>query len=301
LITYIDGKVGYLVRLEKDTITGKPKEFMEEHYDGVSDFYKELNKRKYNYIQANVMEIAGKDERLKELDQLVYKDDNRNLNKLMQYQVGYIKNVTRRALYETDYFLIYTKSLNRLETMTNDIDDCVSHLLDGAYNSYAILDTSEITEMVKEMNGVKYFNPTDATLRMFNREGAKLAAPFRLRGVEYADGEIQEINSSNEAGLKNIIVKMNNNVEIKTTIKEALEIKQNKKEILFTEEYDTSGINEEYIGEDEKASDLLLSEINSIYDEDLEDKGLGDVASASREELALGMENSELDDEIIDF
>ena len=206
LITYIDGKIGYLIRVERDTITGKPPEFMEQHYDGISDFYKELNKKGYRYVQANIMEPAGKDERISELDQLVYKDSNPNIQKLMQYQVGHIKNVARKALYETDYFLIYTTDLNRIEVISSDIADCVYHLLDGAFISYSVLDYEEVNEMVKEQNGVKYFDPTEATLKMFSREGSRLQRPFKVKGIEFTDGKYQEIvnNRINKITCSNI-------------------------------------------------------------------------------------------------
>lgn len=295
LITYLDGKIGYLIRLEKDTITGKPPQFMEEHYDGLSDFYKELNKRGYRYIQANIMEIAGKDERLKELDKLVYKQDNTNLQKLMQYQVGYIKNVTRRALYESDYFLIYTSNLNKIDSISNDIADCVYHLLDGAYTSYTVLDSEELGDMIKEDNGVKYFNPTDATLRMFHRQGAKLANPFIIREIEYSDGDSQEITPANMDKLRVIEMKLRNKEELKATIKETLEVKGSKKEISWLDAYDASGVNEEFIADGESASKTLLEEVNTIYEEFVEDEDFGTVESIEEAEVKT------VDDEIIDF
>ena len=48
LFTYVDGKVGILIRVDRSTITGKPNDFMETHYDAISDFYKELMLLKYN-------------------------------------------------------------------------------------------------------------------------------------------------------------------------------------------------------------------------------------------------------------
>lgn len=298
LITYVDGKIGYLIRLEKDTITGKPPEFMEEHFDGISDFYRELNKRQYKYIQSNIMEVAGKDERLKELDKMVYMSDNTNLQKLMQYQVGYIKNVARRALYETDYFLIYTTDLNRIDSMGSDIADCVSHLLDGAYISYSVLDSDEINEMVKEQNGVKYFNPTDATLKMFNREGARLASPFKITDIEYTDGDMQEITNANRGKLLSIEAKLRNKQEIKGTIKETLEIKGNKKEISWLEACETPVEDEEQGNKDAVKQDNILDELNSFYAEEFVEDDLDDFEETDKKN---DNDIEAIDEEIIDF
>ena len=64
ILIYSSSKIGVIFRLERDTITGKEPEFKEYHYDAVSDFYKEIVYRKYKFVQMNVMEQAGNDNRL---------------------------------------------------------------------------------------------------------------------------------------------------------------------------------------------------------------------------------------------
>ena len=195
LLTYADGKLGIVVKLERDTITGKTKEFKEDHYDAISDFYKEIVDRGYSFVQMNIMERAGNDPRLAELDKLIHKDDNPNIQNLMEKQIGYIKNITHRTLYESDYVIIYTSDLNRTEAIVNDSIDCIYKIFGGAFIGYRILSSRDIIEFVKEQYGVKYFNHSEAMLSMFRSTGTITKKPFNIVGLEFSDGETQEIGN----------------------------------------------------------------------------------------------------------
>lgn len=195
VLTYSDAKIGVIIRLERDTITGKPPEFIESHYDAISDFYREAMLNKYNLIQLNVMEPAGNDPRFEELDKLVYKNDNPNIRKLMELQIGYIKNVTHHTLYESDYVMFYTNDLSRLDTIISDCIDIVYKILDGAFIGYKVLRARDIIEFEKEAYGVKYFNYTEATLEMFKNNGISTKPSFELSKIVYADGDVQSITS----------------------------------------------------------------------------------------------------------
>ena len=143
LLVYGDGKVGAILKLDRDTIIGKDENFIEIHYDSLSDFYKELSDKGYSFVQMNLMEKAGKNPRIDSLNDFIGKSDNENINKLMEMQVGYIKSISRKTLYESDYILIYTKDLNRTDYLINDIIDIVCKLMNGAYISFSILNTRD--------------------------------------------------------------------------------------------------------------------------------------------------------------
>ena len=132
-MTYSDAKLGVLVRLERDTITGKPPEFKETHYDAISDFYKHIMTSRYNFVQMNIMEQAGNDPRLDELDKLIYSSSNPNIRLLMERQIGYIKNITHHTLYESDYFLFYTSDLTKIDKIVDEVIDLIYTILDGGY------------------------------------------------------------------------------------------------------------------------------------------------------------------------
>ena len=204
IITYSDARIGIMVKIDRDTITGKPNDFKETHYDAISDFYREVVINKYSFVQMNIMEQAGKDPRLNELSKIVYKSDNDNICKLMEMQVGHIKNITRSSLYESDYFLFYTTDLSKIDIMIQDISECIFKLLDGAYISYSILSSKDIVDFVKEEYGVNYFNSTEASLLMFDRNSANVQNPFNITGLLWTDGNEQELNNKEINNLRSI-------------------------------------------------------------------------------------------------
>ena len=194
LLTYADGKVGAIIALDRDTITGKEPEFTEIHYDAISEFYKALITEGYSFVQMNIMEQAGNDPRLEELDKLTYKDDNDNIQKLMERQVGYIRSITQSTLYESDYILIYSKDINKADVILNDIVDAVYHILDGAFVGYRILRSNDIVELTKEGYGVKYFDHAEATLGVFKETQRGRSNVLNISGLVYDTGEEQKLS-----------------------------------------------------------------------------------------------------------
>ena len=204
IMTYSDGKIGVIVKVERDTITGKDKDFRETHYDAISDFYKEVVINKYCFVQMDIMEPAGNDPRLSNLSKLVNKSDNANIRKLMEMEVGHIKNITNKTLYESDYFLIYTRDITRMDRIISDVTKYIFKLLDGAYISYYFLSNKDIVNLVKEENGVNYFNATQASLQMFNRNTTMITSPFNVVGIQWKTGETQYLNQAEMQKLRSI-------------------------------------------------------------------------------------------------
>lgn len=224
ILTYSDAKIAVMVKVERDTITGKQSDFKETHYDAISDFYKEVATQRYSIVQMNIMEPAGKDPRLNELSKIIYKSDNDNICKLMEMQVGHIKNITHHSLYESDYFIFYTYEINKVDDMIQDVSECIFKLLDGAYVGYKILDSRDIVDFVKDEYGVNYFNSTEASLLMFDKDVMLSVPPFNLYGLLWNDGEEQELSNREINKLRNITsdviheTKKQSDISLKSTL-----------------------------------------------------------------------------------
>lgn len=233
IMTYSDAKIGVIVKLERDTITGKEDNFKETHFDAVSDFYRSLANNKLSYITMNIMEGAGSDPRLVEMSKLVYKSDNPNICKLMEMEVGYIKNITKKSLYENEYILIYTSDLSKLDNFISDVSDCLFKLLDGAYVNYKILTSKELGSFAKEDYKVNHFNYTEASLNMFKNNIGASIEPFKITGILWDNGEMQELNNREILKLKDTTSKViNETIKIQDiSLKDTLYREDNKNKI----------------------------------------------------------------------
>lgn len=192
ILRYSDGKYGAILKLERDSIIGKNSEFRESHFDALSDFYKEVALRKLAFVQLNMMERADNDSRIPALDTLILNEPNANLKKVLQLELGYIKNRSRETLYETDYILVYTTKLERVDSLISDIQSCASILLDGAYSGFEILGQREIIDLHKEIFGIGYFNLSEASINTFNEVGAKKKA-ITLKALKLTNGRTVEL------------------------------------------------------------------------------------------------------------
>lgn len=192
ILRYSDGKYGAILKLERDSIIGKNSEFRESHFDALSDFYKEVALSKLAFVQLNMMERADNDSRIPALDTLILNEPNANLKKVLQLELGYIKNRSRETLYETDYILVYTTKLERVDSLISDLQACASILLDGAYSGFEILGQREIIDLHKEIFGIGYFNLSEASINTFNEVGAKKKA-ITLKALKLTNGRTVEL------------------------------------------------------------------------------------------------------------
>ena len=211
VVIFSDMRVGVFIRLERDTITGKDKDFRETHFDAISEFYKEMNNRQYQFVQLSIMEQAGNDPRIDTLDELVLKSDNANLAELIEMQVGYIKILTRSTLYESDYFLIYTEQVSKSDIILEDVNDIATLLMDGAYLGHRVLREKDILDLHKEIYGIRYFDYNRATMRVFSNINTPLEKPFKLRSILMDNGEIIELSQDQINRIQKIASDINNN------------------------------------------------------------------------------------------
>jgi hypothetical protein len=201
---YSDMKIGVFVKLNRGSIVGKDEEFIESHYDAISDFLREVIGRGYKYVHLNLMERADNDTRLDYLGAEIDKVENKNIKKLLQLQLGNLKNVTRNSLYENDYYLIYTQKLDRLDLILKDVYDSLDILMDGNFIGYNILDTKEIIELHKEQIGVAYFNYNLATINTFREYQVDKRPAISLKKIYLNNGSVIELTKEDELFIRKI-------------------------------------------------------------------------------------------------
>lgn len=251
IITYSDAKIAVCVKLDRDTITGKGDDFQEEHYDAISDFYKALAEANYSFVQMNLMETAGKDPRLSVLSKLMTKSKNENVRKLMELQIGHIKNMTNRTLCESDYFVFYTRELAKMDSIIDDVQDCLGKLRDGAYTGWTVLNKKEIVDLVKELYGINYFNATDASLKQFNDDPSANIRPIMLESLVWTDGNVQKLSNAEVNRLRKLTSDLISGAENMSNV--------SLKETFYKKDKSSSiGVDLDKIIGDDEDDDLLI-------------------------------------------
>ena len=168
ILTYVDLKIGIVIRLERESIVGRGAEFKEDYYNALSELYKGLNMSGYEFVQMNIMERGINDTRLEQLENLIAKQDNENVKKLIEYQISHIKNLTRASLYEIDYLLVYTRDVHGKNKLIDNIGDILHNIIGMGFNGYKILNNVEIAQLVRDEYYVSYFKHTEATNHVFS-------------------------------------------------------------------------------------------------------------------------------------
>jgi hypothetical protein len=273
LCTYADGKIAIIVRCEKDTITGRDAGFLEEHYSAWSNLYKSLCEKGYLWVQMNIMEEAGKDDRINTVSKdLLSSVKNQSLKEIMEKQLGHIKRIANNSLYENEYIMVYTTDANKVQYIEEDIKESFGELMLGAFSGIKILGVEDITDLLCEMYGVGYFDLRDATLRMFENNGTRIKSPFKIVGMQWEDGTVVKFDSKDQYHFAQII-------------------KRNiRREVVKDEELYRLGIEEGSTEEEVLTTGADLGEMFSLEEDDDE---YGEVIVGESDLLAL---DSELDD-----
>ena len=270
LAIFSDMKVGVFLKLERDTIIGKGEEFRETHYEALSEFYKELNNKNICIVHLDIMEQAGKDNRLEHLDRMISSVDNENIAKLLQLQLGSVKNSTRETLYETDYILCYTDKMAAADYLINDVLECAYKLLDGAYTGFEILTSKEIKELPKDIYCVSYFDYTEAIQNLFKQYGMSIPKAFDIVEIKHNDGSSTEVKEKEKIILQNLSSCIKNGT-LKSgewSIKEAFNGKLDKilnRDLGLSEQYNAKFRENIQINEDVNDEEIIIDLDNEAF------------------------------------
>lgn len=205
ILVYPEGKQGVIFTVDKDTIVGRGEDAETRHREALSEFYREVVNKGFHLVQLNIMEPAGKDPRLKVMDDIVGRQKNENLRLLLEQIVGHNKRVARETLYETDYFLLYRNNLVRDELLIETAMQCVYKLLDGCYTDQKILSKKEVINLMREEYGVKYFNFSEATASMYASSGVRIPKAIEIKRIGYIDNTEDEVGDIENKRLKNLV------------------------------------------------------------------------------------------------
>lgn len=304
ILTYTDARIAVIIKLERDTITGKAEEGREIHYDAVSDFLREIAYRKLSFVYMDIMEEAGSDPRLPELDRLITQSDNPNIRKFVELEVGHIKNLARNTLSDFDYYMIFTDDTSRIDTLMKDVIESADKIMEASYVGYEILYKKDIIELEKKQTGVKYFNLTEATLRTYENNQFLLKNVFKIKSITFSDGRKRLLNDADRFKLKGLIAQIESGVyeNEQLDIREALGKEKDAPDMIKI-------VNESKNKSHSSKKSGVHIEVNKFEDKDYEDKEQSikdsestDSYSSTNEEISIVYDEfDDSDDEYINM
>lgn len=201
ILVYSDMKIACILKLERDTIVGKAEDSSEIHYDAWSDFYRELHEKNFKCIQMNLMEPSGKDPRIKTLGMTASQSNNKNVKYALELECGHLQRISNAMLSEFEYFMIYTESVSKIDTLIPDLLDCTYCLLKGAYSSARVMTEREIYNMPKSMFNVQFFDGIQAQMNVYRNDNKKIPSILRVSGIKFRDSGYREITDKEDAVL----------------------------------------------------------------------------------------------------
>lgn len=205
IIMFSNSKIGCFVRLVKGNIVGRDSDSKEEHIDAWSDFYRHINSNELSIVQMNLMEPAGTDDRIGYLTDLVSKCDNNELKEILERELGFIKEVSRVTLIDTDYILVYTMKSDKIDSLIETIKDGISILLNGGYSGASILKEYEIYQIPKLIDNVGFFDGIEAQVNVYNEGRVDKKDIASIIGIQFNNPDVEiELNDSHRSALKKL-------------------------------------------------------------------------------------------------
>ena len=211
IMLYADGKVGVIIKLDRGSILGREEDFAQRHFEAISDFFRDITSKGYSFVHLNTLEEASSDPRLANIEHLISLETNENIKEVLELQAGTIKRAMRATLYESDYILVYDKNIEGIDNILYDVSGCAFTLLDGCYTGYTILGSKEIIALHKELNGISYFDFTDASINVFrDMENIGERSVLKIKRLKLKNGRTVELNDKDIKLLKQAINNLQN-------------------------------------------------------------------------------------------
>ena len=184
VMQFTDGRVAMLLGIEQATIVGRPADFKDTHYDGISDFTRILDEQGMRWVHLNIMMSAKYDKRLSVLGKYISACDMPSITRMTTEHLGYLRNIEINTLYETEYYMVSTTAAIGAVRLQNAVQDAIDYLETAAYNSVKILGREEIEVLNAETNNVDYFD-IEETMREMAKRASTIKQVFNIKDISF--------------------------------------------------------------------------------------------------------------------
>jgi len=186
-----NGYKGIFVRMEKDTITGKPDGLMYIHYEAISEAYNIAHSFNMNLVHIDYMDNVGNDVRLQNAMDDLDKIKNPDMQEMMADLYQHLQSEMSRQYTTFDVYLFLSK--DSAENLLYNVQDVVGEMLGGNYITYKILNRAELGSVCKSLFNMHEFSVVDACEALLSSTSHSGVIPIKVR---HADGTELVLNKT---------------------------------------------------------------------------------------------------------
>lgn len=188
-----NGKKGIFVRMEKDTITGKPKSAMYDHYEAIGDAYNLDHSLNMDMVHIDYMDNVGNDSRMQKLyDDLNYVE-NQDMHEMLIDIYSNLQEEMSENYASFDIYLFLTR--DKSSNFLYNVQSVCSAMLGGNFITYKILDMYEVSGVCTAVFNLHDFSIVDACNHVLEKNMHHGVIPI---SVTKADGTVIQINKTKE-------------------------------------------------------------------------------------------------------
>lgn len=164
---FANGRKGIFVAMDKDVIIGKGDLNDFDHYEAISQAYKQMVARGMECMHLDYMDTVGKDPRLDSLFAEAEGIENPDLKKVIMAKYEYLERLMSSSYSSYDVYCFY--SYNRDDAFWKDVQPLLLQFMQANYLNARILDRDKIGSLVQALYGVEGFSVAKACDLLLSR------------------------------------------------------------------------------------------------------------------------------------
>lgn len=188
---YKNGMKGIFVKMEKDTITGKPDDNQYLHSEAISEAYNLAHSLNMDIVNIDYMDNVGNDPRLQTMYDNLSNVTNPDMQDLLTDIYENLQSEMSRNYSCFDVYLFLTRDLP--DNFLYNVQNVTNTMLGGNFITYRILSRVDINILCKAIFNLYDFSIIDACGKMIESEVVGGIVPVK---VKHSDGTLTVINKT---------------------------------------------------------------------------------------------------------
>lgn len=186
-----NGQKGIFVRMERDTITGKPDTAMYDHYECVGDSYNVAHALNMDITIVDYMDNVGNDKRLKAMYDDLAECENPDMQEMMIDIYNNLEDEMSRNYSSYDIYLFRTR--DKSDNFIYNVQSVCNTMIGGNFITYKVLNKDEISTICKALFNLHDFSVNVACENALATNYARGIVPI---SITHADGSVEELNKT---------------------------------------------------------------------------------------------------------